>query len=142
MVSTLSMIEGHGSSLREPRAGCARLVRTERTGVGRCLYAPSLLPVWRGSAVRPLRIVPYAVSPTAIELSHWKLTLPVDAKGTTRGKATEILPAKLTAGDSRPEFFHAEPDGSIVLWVNGATTEGTESRVPSCVRCSTRRIPG
>lgn len=63
-----------------------------------------------------------------IDLSHWKLTLPVGAAGTVDGKATEVLPAELTRGYRSSEFFHVEGDGSLVFWcpVNGAKTEGTE----------------
>jgi len=69
-----------------------------------------------------------AKSPSgALDLSHWKLTLPVNASGTTGGKAAEIPAAQLAAGYTNPAYFHTKTDGAMVFWcpVNGATTEGT-----------------
>jgi hypothetical protein len=62
-----------------------------------------------------------------INLSHWKLTLPVDAAGKTDGNAVEVSAAQLTAG-YKGDHFYSDSDGAIVFWcpVNGATTEGTE----------------
>jgi hypothetical protein len=59
------------------------------------------------------------------DLSHWKLTLPVDVSGGTSGVATEISTAQLAAGFTN-EFFYSAPDGGMVFWcpVIGATTSG------------------
>lgn len=68
-----------------------------------------------------------AGSAAKIDLSDWKLTLPVDSKGKTDGNPAEISGTQLIAG-YRDDHFYAGPDGSIVFWcpVNGATTKGTE----------------
>lgn len=60
------------------------------------------------------------------DLSHWKLTLPVDSAGAVSGKAVEIPAAKLRSGYAS-EWFHAGPDATMIFWapVNGARTENT-----------------
>ncbi len=71
---------------------------------------------------------PLPTTPTdPIDLTHWKLTLPVDAKGSTAGQAAEISAAGLASGYA-DEFFHIDSHRRLVFWcpVNGATTEGTE----------------
>lgn len=57
--------------------------------------------------------------------SNWKLTLPVDSSGTTKGTAVDIL--KLT-GYENSNFFYDAPDGAMVLRANydGATTSGSK----------------
>lgn len=62
------------------------------------------------------------------DLSHWKLTLPVDAEGTIEGKGHEVSPQELAGGYMHPGFFYANADGALVFWspVVGAITENTE----------------
>jgi hypothetical protein len=62
------------------------------------------------------------------DLTHWKLTLPVDAAGTTSGKATEVSAAQLASGYTNAQYFQTGVDGTMVFWcpVNGATTEGSD----------------
>ncbi|MDB5968979.1 MAG: hypothetical protein JWQ90_1429 [Hydrocarboniphaga sp.] len=57
------------------------------------------------------------------DLSHWKLTLPVDDAGGITGTAAEV---KDLQGYSSPMFYTAA-DGGMVFWapVNGATTDGS-----------------
>lgn len=65
------------------------------------------------------------------DLTHWKLTLPIDASNTYGGHATEISASKLVAGFTDLHFRSAD-DGAMVFWcpVAGATTEGT--KFPRC----------
>jgi hypothetical protein len=60
----------------------------------------------------------------AIDLSNWKLQLPVDRKGTFGGKAAEVPDPR---NYSHPDFFHHGSNGALVLAapVNGATTGGS-----------------
>src|SRR5664280_1045336 len=62
------------------------------------------------------------------DLSHWKLTLPVDGSGTTNGTATEIHTPQLVAGYTNAFYFYTGPDGAMVFWcqVTGATTSGSD----------------
>ncbi|EMI19585.1 Alginate lyase 2 domain protein [Rhodopirellula maiorica SM1] len=62
-----------------------------------------------------------------IDLNCWKLTLPVDASGSTDGKATEIPVTKLVSGYN-DSYFKKNANGSVTFWcpVTGAKTEGTE----------------
>ena len=64
------------------------------------------------------------------DLTHWKLTLPVDASGTTDGKAAEIQAPQLAAGYTNANYFFTGASGTMVFWcpVNGATTE--QARFP------------
>lgn len=69
-----------------------------------------------------------AAPPTAkFDLSHWKLTLPVDKTGNYDGHASEVSAAQLAAGFKNSHFL-SDASGSLVFWcpVNGAKTEGTE----------------
>lgn len=79
-------------------------------------------------AVRLSQAADPPTMPRPIGLSHFNLTLPIDAAGTVKGKAIEVLSADLTAGYRPLEYFLQEADGSLVFWcpVAGATTEGTE----------------
>ncbi len=65
------------------------------------------------------------------DLSHWKLTLPVDKNGREGGHAAEVSAMQLAAGFSN-SYFHLGGDQSMVFWspVTGATTDGT--RFPRC----------
>ncbi|MBO2011521.1 polysaccharide lyase family 7 protein [Hymenobacter negativus] len=71
-----------------------------------------------------------------VDLSPWKLTLPVDDTGGTAGKAASVSSAKLVAGYSNPSYFHTIALGStnhVEFWCpsNGATTSpGTGSDHP------------
>ena len=68
------------------------------------------------------------VHPSSIlDLSHWKLTLPVDADNGTGGEAADIESADLAAGyDSG--YFCTDPSGGVKFWapVDGATTGGSD----------------
>lgn len=61
------------------------------------------------------------------DLSHWKLTLPVDARGAMRGDASEIRSAALRAG-YQDAWFRTGEDGAMVFRTPaaGATTEGSD----------------
>lgn len=63
-----------------------------------------------------------------IDLSHWKLTLPVRASENEGGNPLEIVPSKLIAGYTHADYFRFDPDGTMVFWcpVSGATTENTD----------------
>ena len=69
-----------------------------------------------------------STAPSSIlNLSHWKLTLPVDAQHGTAGEAAEIDTPDLTAG-YRSGYFCANPGGGVRFWapVDGATTDGSD----------------
>jgi hypothetical protein len=72
-----------------------------------------------------------------IDLSHWKLTLPVSASGAPAGHPLEIPAAQLSAGYTNAEYFHRGADGQLVFWcpVTGARTENTEYS-----RCELREV--
>ncbi|MDE2155922.1 MAG: polysaccharide lyase family 7 protein [Xanthomonadaceae bacterium] len=60
------------------------------------------------------------------DLSHWKLTLPVDADGGTSGVAAELQPSQLTGYSS--EWFAMGASGTTLDFkapVDGATTSGS-----------------
>ena len=61
------------------------------------------------------------------DLSHWKLTLPVDSSGGTNGDAVDISAAQLVAGYTNALYFYTGPDGAMTFWcpVTGATTSGS-----------------
>ncbi|MEP3482590.1 MAG: polysaccharide lyase family 7 protein [Fuerstiella sp.] len=61
-----------------------------------------------------------------IDLSHWKLTLPVDHNHSFHGHPQEVSAKKLGRG-FQSKFFTVDAQGNLVFWcpVNGATTEGT-----------------
>jgi hypothetical protein len=64
-----------------------------------------------------------AATPGAnFDISHWKMTLPIDDFGGTTGEATEIKQPILTSYTS--QFFYTGTDGAMVFWcpVVGATT--------------------
>ena len=64
-----------------------------------------------------------AVTPGGnFDLSHWKLTLPIDDFGGIAGEATEIKQPILNSYTS--QFFYTGTDGAMVFWcpVIGATT--------------------
>lgn len=60
------------------------------------------------------------------DLSHWKLTLPVDADGGTSGVAAEVWPSQLT--DYSSTWFEVGKTGQTLNFyapVDGATTSGS-----------------
>lgn len=67
-----------------------------------------------------------AAAPAAnFDLSHWKLTLPVDADDSTTGKAAEIMPSQLTAAPGySSSWFYTAANGAMTFWApnNGAKT--------------------
>src|SRR5437867_13232120 len=74
----------------------------------------------------------WALDPTKppsgnFDLTHWKLTLPVDSSGVTNGDAAEIQVSQLSTGYSNALYFYTAPDGAMVFWapVTGATTSGS-----------------
>ncbi len=71
------------------------------------------------------------------DLSHWKLTLPVNSDGAAAGKAMEVFPDQLSAGYVNPEYFYTDKDGAMVFWcpVTGARTENT-----NYARCELREV--
>lgn len=60
------------------------------------------------------------------DLSHWKLTLPVDANGGTSGEAAELQPSQLSYYASQ-WFATGETGRTVEFWapVDGATTSGS-----------------
>lgn len=63
-----------------------------------------------------------------IDLSHWRLTIPADANGTTTGKAVSISPAALSASPPyESEWFYIADDGALTFWVpvNGTYVGGS-----------------
>jgi len=77
-------------------------------------------------------------SPAALlDLSHWKLTLPVGAPGAPEGHPLEISAAQLSAGYTNAEYFHRGAEGQLIFWcpVTGARTENTEYS-----RCELREV--
>ena len=79
----------------------------------------SLLCVWPANAAEPTG---------AIDLSCWKLTLPIDANGKLGGHAAEVSARRLAADDSHPDHSNIRPDGTITSWspVTGATTDDSD----------------
>jgi hypothetical protein len=89
-----------------------------------------------------LGVALFAVAPAGLaavppgsnfDLSHWKLTLPVDASGGTSGTAVEVKNPTLRTYSS--EFFYTDTDGAMVFWcpvigawTSGATAPRTELR--------------
>jgi hypothetical protein len=57
----------------------------------------------------------------SLNFSQWKLQLPIDSKGTFRGKADEV---RSLSDYTHPEYFRVGEDGALVLSapVQGATT--------------------
>src|SRR2546423_4363457 len=60
------------------------------------------------------------------DLTHWKLTLPLDVVGGTSGTAAEISAGQLVAGYTNADFYSGA-DGAMIFWcpVTGATTSGS-----------------
>ena len=82
-------------------------------------FCVAVLPSWALNPNRP---------PSGnFDLSHWKLTLPIDSSGSTTGTATEILTPQLVAGYTNALYFYTGSDGTMVFWcpVTGATTSGS-----------------
>ena len=54
-------------------------------------------------------------------LSNWKITLPVDQKGSISGTAVEV---QNLSGYENSKYFYTGADGAMVFYapVNGATT--------------------
>lgn len=68
-----------------------------------------------------------ATAPTDIlDLSHWYLTLPVDANGARSGAAHTVLTSELLSGYSS-DWFHGSEDNGVTFFapVQGATTAHT-----------------
>jgi hypothetical protein len=65
------------------------------------------------------------------DLSHWKLTLPINVAKTYSGHASEIGAGQLASG-FKDSHFQTDTEGAMVFWcpVIGSTTEGTE--FPRC----------
>src|SRR5206468_4514274 len=61
------------------------------------------------------------------DLSHWKLTLPVDSNGTNTGTAVEVQVSQMVAGYTNASYFYTASDGAMLFWcpVDGATTSGS-----------------
>ncbi len=62
------------------------------------------------------------------DLSHWKLALPVDSNGKTKGRAMEVLVADLNSGYSHDPYYYRGTEGQLIFWspVTGATTQNTK----------------
>ena len=62
-----------------------------------------------------------------LDLSHWKLTLPVDSGNGTGGDPAEISAHDLAAG-YRSGYFCVDPSGGLRFWapVDGATTDNSD----------------
>jgi autotransporter-associated beta strand protein len=60
------------------------------------------------------------------DLSHWKLTLPVDSLGGTNGTAAEVSASQLTAGYTNAAYFYTGADGAMdfICPATGAVTPG------------------
>lgn len=60
------------------------------------------------------------------DMSHWKLTLPIDSSGNRSGKAAEISSAQLASGYNST-WFKTQSDGGMVFTapILGATTPGS-----------------
>jgi hypothetical protein len=63
---------------------------------------------------------------TLIDLTHWSLTLPVDASGNHSGTADSVSPGELVSGYSS-EWFHSTAGDGVMFFapVQGATTAHT-----------------
>lgn len=61
------------------------------------------------------------------DLSHWKLTIPVDASGGTSGEAVDLPASTLTGGYSSQWFSMSASGKAVEFWapVNGASTDGS-----------------
>jgi len=63
-----------------------------------------------------------------IDLSNWKLTLPIGASGAPAGHPLEISAEQLSAGYTNADYFHRGAEGQLIFWcpVQGARTENTD----------------
>ncbi len=63
-----------------------------------------------------------------IDLSHWKLTLPVAAKRKGAPQPLELSADELKHSEEHNEYFDIRSDGSLVFWcpVNGVPTKNTK----------------
>src|SRR5918995_7031556 len=59
-----------------------------------------------------------------LNLSNWKITLPVDQSGTLSGTAVEV---QNLSGYKNSKYFYTGSDGAMVFYapVDGATTKGS-----------------
>ncbi|HKE46448.1 MAG TPA: polysaccharide lyase family 7 protein [Rhodanobacteraceae bacterium] len=64
---------------------------------------------------------------SVLNLTHWKLTLPVDSHNGTSGEAAEVEAPDLADG-YRSGYFCVNPAGGVKFWapVDGATTDDSE----------------
>ena len=97
----------------------------------RCAPSRALLSICRAALAAASCTLPAAAigaTPPSryFDLSHWKLTLPVDAAGGTRGVASELQPAQLDGYAS--QWFEASGNAGVEFWapVNGATTPDSD----------------
>lgn len=69
-------------------------------------------------------LTPSEIPTGSVDLSNWKLTLPVGGVK----KPTEIQPAELVAGYSNPPYFRIGDDGALTFFspVNGVTTQNAK----------------
>jgi Alginate lyase/RTX calcium-binding nonapeptide repeat (4 copies) len=67
---------------------------------------------------------PAAAPSGNFDLSNWKITLPVDASGSTSGTAVEV---KSLSGYQNSKYFYTGSDGAMTFYapVEGATTSGS-----------------
>lgn len=103
---------------------------------GAPLAGPPLTPV--PSPAEPVEPVspPPPPAAEAIDLHHWRVTVPADSSGSTRGKAATISAAQLTAEPPyESTWFYKAGDGALTFWVpvNGAIS-GSSSHPRSELR--------
>jgi len=70
-----------------------------------------------------------SVAPSGnFDMSHWKLTLPVNSSGSSSGSAAEISSSSLVSGYKSSWFQTQSSDGGLVFTapVKGATTSGSD----------------
>ncbi len=62
-----------------------------------------------------------------LDLSNWKITLPIDAKGQTSGTAVEVTQPRLATFEVKPWFTLNDAQTAVVFRANhgGATTSGS-----------------
>ena len=84
-------------------------------GDGKTACAPASQPTATGTLPADL-----------MDLSHWSLTLPVDANGEHSGTAATVTTAELTSGYSS-EWFYGTQNGGVTFFapIQGATTKST-----------------
>jgi hypothetical protein len=121
-------------------AACRRLVLIGLVGLTACKPAgdpgprvvPSPMALTRAAATATAVVAPAAPAgehpAQVLDLSNWKITLPVNAEGAFSGRPFEILQPQLRAFTSAP-YFQVRGDGvQFRAPVNGVTTSG--SRYP------------